>query len=113
MCIARDNLLLETLFMLDPPKWNIGLLLIFANLYLEPINIYSVLVVLILSLFARSHSLTFQSRSSVKRVSSSRPHLPWIVRIESSANILGVEDLRQFGKSFMHRRKSNGPGTYP
>ena len=64
------------------------------------------------SLFARSHSLAF-SRSGLRRVSSSLVDKPWVVRCVWSANILGVDNVRQFGKSLIYKRKNNGPSTDP
>ena len=66
----------------------------------DPIKIYSVFAIFKLSLFEDNHTLTF-FKSLFAISSASFNGLPTAVRLVSSANILGVVCLRQFGKSFI------------
>ena len=78
--------------------WVHGMFLIFLRLSSDPINICSVLVIFELSLFANSQLFTLDSSRFVV-VTIYFIDLPVVVRLVSSAYILGVEDCKLFGKS--------------
>ena len=79
---------------------------------LEASSIYSALVTLILNLFAVSHSLTISS-FELTGACTSLKQVPVTEIFVSSANILVVDCFRQYGRSLIYRRNSNGPSTEP
>ena len=78
------------------------------NRCLDPIIMYSVLVILRLSLFALSHKLRFDS-SSFSMVLRSAALLAETVMLVSSAYIRGQALVKQFGRSLMYSKNSRGP----
>ena len=85
---------------------------IWFNLFLEPIIMYPVFLAFSVSLFDIRHLLTF-SRSVLSFCSISTDEFPWQEIFVSSANIEAFVDVKQFGKSSIYTRKSNGPRFDP
>ena len=94
----QEDLVLGTWLIWAPSIFREGEWTNDLSLCREPINMNSVLDLLSLSLLAVSHSLTL-----------ARSLLTASVKWVSSAYIRGCESERQFGRSFMKRRKRSGP----
>ena len=84
----------------------------FVILCLDAISMYSVLVTLILNLFAVSQSLTISSFELTDSWTSLK-QAPVTEMFVSSANILVFAWFRQHGRSLIYRRNSKGPRIEP
>ena len=91
---------------------NVGDSVRVLSLCLDPISINSVLVIFRVSLFALSQLWTF-SKSWFRCNWILSALSPAYVRWVSSAYILGSQFERQFGRSLMYNRNSNGPKIVP
>ena len=101
------SILILTIWMRSLPMHTVSSKESLANLWREPMSIYSVFATLWLNLFACDHNLKL-SKSSLSPNSILSILFLLAVKLVSSANIRGVVCLRQFGKSFIYTKKESG-----